>query len=163
MNSERKGRSASSVRPRAIDAPARERFLKCLAQGWSTTHAARATGLARQRFYELRARDAAFAEEWAVAVDEGTDRLEDEAYRRAVDGVPGPIFSRCEVVGERRVYSDRPVEFLLKARRPAIYRERTLVELRRDPDERRQVEKGVERFVQKLDRVTTARRGLARA
>jgi hypothetical protein len=79
--------------------------------------------LTRQRFYELRARDTAFAEEWAVAVDEGTDRLEDEAYRRAVEGVPEPIFSRGEVVGERRVYSDRLIEFLVKARRPAVYRE----------------------------------------
>jgi hypothetical protein len=108
--------------------------------------------LSRQRFYELRARDATFAEEWSRAVDEGTDRLEDEAHRRAVEGVPEPIFSRGEVVGERRVYSDRLIEFLLKARRPAVYREQALVELRRGPEEIRQIEEGVERFTQQIAR-----------
>jgi len=47
-------------------------------------------------------------------------------------------------------YSDRLIQFLLKARRPAIYRERSLVELRRDPDERRRIEEGVERFIQQV-------------
>jgi hypothetical protein len=39
---------------------------------------------------------------------------------------------------------------LLKARRPAIYRDQSLVELRRDPDERRQIEASVERFTQQV-------------
>jgi hypothetical protein len=49
------------------------------------------------------------------------------------------------------VYSDRLIEFLLKARRPAIYREQSLVGLRQDPDERRQIEEGVARFTRQLE------------
>lgn len=47
----------------------------------------------------------AFAAEWDEAVDEGTDVLEDVAFRRAVDG------------------SDRLLIFLLKARRPEKFRD----------------------------------------
>jgi hypothetical protein len=135
---------------RRIDSAVRFEFLGLLAKGWSATRAARATGFSRQRFYELRARDDAFRDDWAAAVDQGTDRLEDEAYRRAVEGVREPIFSRGEVVGERRMYSDRLIEFLLKARRPAVYREQSLVELRKDPNELRQIEEAVERFTRQV-------------
>jgi hypothetical protein len=44
-------------RRRVMSAEARVRFLELLANGWSATHAARATGFSRQRFYDLRARD----------------------------------------------------------------------------------------------------------
>jgi hypothetical protein len=134
-----------------MSASVRSSFLRLLAEGWSATHAARATGFSRQRFYELRARDDAFRDDWAAAVDQGTDRLEDEAYRRAVEGVPEPIFSRGEVVGERRVYSDRLIEFLLKARRPAVSREQSLVELRKHPNELRQIEEALERFTRQVE------------
>jgi hypothetical protein len=110
--------------------PNREKFLEALALGWSVTHAAGLAGRSRQRFYELREADEAFAEAWSQAIDAGTDVLEDEAKRRAVDGWDEPIYQRGDLVGHVRRYSDNLLALLLRARRPAIYRENAGIELK---------------------------------
>src|SRR6266545_4152345 len=110
--------------------PNREKFLKALALGWSVTHAAGLAGRSRQRFYELRECDEAFAEAWAQALDAGTDILEDEGRRRAVDGFDEAVFQKGELVGHVRRYSDILLALLLRARRPAIYRESAGIEVK---------------------------------
>lgn len=55
--------------------------------------------------------------------------LEDEARRRAVDGVDEPVFQGGELVGHVRRYSDRLLEFLLRGRRPTVYREGASVDV----------------------------------
>jgi hypothetical protein len=116
-------------RRRKIPPKAREQFLEALAAGWSVRHAATLTTHAFQRWYELRAADEGFAEGWAQAVEQGTQMLEDEARRRAVDGVDEPIFQKGELAGHVRRYSDNLLMFLLRGRRPALYRESAAVEL----------------------------------
>jgi len=74
------------------------------------TAAAIAAGARRPMVYGWRADAPIFAEEWDGAVEAGTDKLEDEARRRALSG------------------SDQLLMFMLKARRPAKYRERSLHE-----------------------------------
>ena len=64
----------------------KRKFLQALAEGWSVRRASQQAGLAFQRFYELRASDEPFAEAWVEAYEQGTQRLEDEATRRAVEG-----------------------------------------------------------------------------
>jgi hypothetical protein len=60
-------RPARSTTPKkAIPPKARERFLGALAAGWSVTQPAERGGHARQRFYELREHDEAFAAAWAA-------------------------------------------------------------------------------------------------
>ena len=103
---------------------AREKFLNSLSRGLSVSDAAALVGATRQAFYLLRQRDPAFSQAWDAALDEGSDRLEDEARRRAVDGIDCPIFYRGEVVGYVPRYSDTLLMFLLRARRPEKYRER---------------------------------------
>lgn len=49
--------------------------------------------------------------------------LEQEAYRRAVEGVEEPVYQGGELVGTVRRYSDKLLEFLLRGRRPQVYRE----------------------------------------
>ena len=44
-------------------------------------------------------RDKEFAERWNDAVEQGIDRLEEEAIRRAVAGVDGPAFFQGRIVG----------------------------------------------------------------
>ncbi len=56
---------------------------------------------------------------------DGTDRMEDEARRRAVDGVEESVFYQGEQVSTVRRYSDTLLIFMLKARRPETYRERS--------------------------------------
>lgn len=103
--------------PKKLDA-----FLDELAAGNATKHACEAADIGRTTVYELRAADSDFAARWKAAEDEGVEVLEQEARRRAVDGVERPV----TIAGERelvREYSDTLLIFLLKAKRPGIYRE----------------------------------------
>lgn len=99
----------------------REQFLDGLAQGLSVASAAQAAGLARGTLYRWRAQSKSFHKAWQDAYDAGTDRLEDEARRRAVEGVEKPVFRGGEIVGHVTDYSDTMLMFLLKARRPEIF------------------------------------------
>jgi hypothetical protein len=107
----------------AVSAKACASFLEALSVGGSVTHAAKRAGVARQRFYEQREADGAFASTWDEALAQGTEALEDEARRRAAEGWEEPIYQRGELVGHVRKYSDNLLIFLLKARDPARFRE----------------------------------------
>jgi len=90
-------------------------FIDKLAHGYSVTGAARAIKKSRQRVYQWRDEDPEFREAWKAALPEGIDTLQDEARRRAVDGVAEPIIIDGQVVGQRIKYSDTLLMFLLKA------------------------------------------------
>jgi hypothetical protein len=120
---------ARERRPRVIGAKDRDEFLELLAAGWAVRHASRQSSHAFQRWYELKAADEEFAAAWAEAIEQGTQALEDEARRRAVDGVEEPVYQKGELVGSVRRYSDNLLMFLLRGRRPAVYRESATVEL----------------------------------
>ena len=98
------------------------RMLEALARGISPTSAARAAGLGRSTAYLWRQSDPDFAAKWDEAVAEGIDLLEEEARRRAVDGVnKRPIYHRGVQVGEIAQYSDKLLIFLLERRRPEVW------------------------------------------
>jgi len=104
----------------------RELFLKALADTGSVTAAVAVAGTSRTRVYELRKADQAFASAWEEAEEIATDRLEDEARRRAVEGVPELLVSAGKLVRDDdgqplvvRRYSDNLLLALLKAHRPA--------------------------------------------
>jgi hypothetical protein len=96
-------------------------MLKELAQGKSPTSAAEAAGIGRATAYKWRSEDPEFAQAWNDAVMEGIDRLEDEAYRRAVNGVLKPVYQGGKKVGHIRQYSDGLMALLLRGRRPEVY------------------------------------------
>lgn len=98
-------------------------FLASLADGDTVKHAAAAIGLSFQALYKARDKDTDFASEWAEAAEQGTQALEQEAKRRAVDGTLKPVYQGGVLVGHVQEYSDTLLIFLLKARRPATYRE----------------------------------------
>ncbi len=104
-------------------------FLEALAAGLSVTGAAAKSGRSRQAFYGLAKRDPEFAEARQDAIDAGTECLEDEARRRAFEGTLKPVFQGGKHVGDIREYSDHLLIFLLKARNPGKYRDRTDVEV----------------------------------
>ena len=70
-----------------------ERFLEELADTGSVSTAASVAGTSRTRVYELRKADPTFASAWQDAEEIAVDRLEDEARRRALEGVPEPLVS----------------------------------------------------------------------
>jgi hypothetical protein len=106
---------------------ARETFLAKLTETCCVLRSAEAAGINRVRLYEMRAADPEFAEAWAKALDAGTDVLEAEAIRRAVEGVDEPVFQGGELVGHVRKYSDTLLARLLDAHKPEKYRQRSEV------------------------------------
>jgi transposase-like protein len=100
-------------------------FLEVLSAGGSVYKAAITAGVSRTQVYEWRRNDEDFALRWDEALECGTDTMEDEAYRRAVNGTEKPVFYKGDECGYIREYSDNLMMFKLKARRPEKYRERS--------------------------------------
>lgn len=103
-------------------------IIAALAAGSTVLLAAQEAGVNKTTAYRWRESDKDFAQAWDDALEEGTDRLEQEALRRARDGVSKPVFHKGNVVGHVQEYSDTLAIFLLKARRPEVYRERASLE-----------------------------------
>ena len=103
----------------------RARFLKGLRSGLSIAAAADLAGVARRTVYYRRERDDGFATDWDAAIEDGTDRLEDEAYRRALEGIEKPVFYQGKPIGRIRDYSDSLLIFMLKARRGDKFRDQS--------------------------------------
>lgn len=98
-------------------------FLAALSQSPNVSAACRAAGIARSAAYELRAADPEFASAWQDAIDQSTDLLVGEMYRRAVHGTEKPVFYLGAECGRVREYSDTLAMFLAKSHRPEVYRE----------------------------------------
>lgn len=89
---------------------AREQFLAVLRHSCNVSASARAAGISRRAAYEWRDSDPEFAADWADAVEEAADRLEEIAWKRAEEE------------------SDRMLEILLKGHRPEKYVDRIRAE-----------------------------------
>lgn len=87
-----------------------ERFLALLAETFSVTAAAAGASTDRSYAYECRRKDPDFAAKWDAALQSAVDRLEQAAYDRALQT------------------SDTLAIFLLKTRRPALYRDQQHVQ-----------------------------------
>jgi AcrR family transcriptional regulator len=98
-------------------------FLAALEETGSVTEAAKAANMGRSNVYQYRRSDETFAALWDQALDVAADVLEDEARRRAYEGVNEPVFHKGEKVGTVRKYSDTLLMFLLKGIRPQKWRE----------------------------------------
>lgn len=100
-----------------------EKFLTALAECGNVSRACKKAGIARQTAYRTRKEEPEFAALWDEAISVAVGLLEDEAWRRAREGVLEPEFYKGEKVGTVRKFSDTLLIFLLKAHRPALYRE----------------------------------------
>ncbi len=116
---------------------AREAFIGALSAGASIAAACREAGIGRTTAYDMRNADETFARAWDDAIEGGTDRLEDEAFRRAHDGVAEPVISGGRQVLDAegiplviRRYSDGLLTTLLKARRPDKFKDRIASEVK---------------------------------
>ncbi len=101
-----------------------DRFLIVLSQKANVTEACEAIGVSNQALYEYKKEHPTFASKWVSTVDQALDKLEQEAWRRASDGVDKPVHYKGERVDTIREYSDALLMFLLRGHRPNIYRER---------------------------------------
>lgn len=138
------------------------KFIVALAEGATVTEAAKESGTSRQNAYAYRDRDPEFAAGWDEVYEHGTERLEAEAFRRAVEGVDQPVYQAGKKVGTVRKFSDTLLIFLLKARKPDTYRERISVDDDRERQQRKALEAEDEQTLDKrltgFDNVTPIRK-----
>lgn len=105
-------------------------FLQNLAITGNVTVACSHSKVSRKHAYAERNSNADFAQQWEEALDQAADLLEEEARRRAYDGVDEPVYGSgghgvgTVQVGTVTKYSDTLLIFLLKGVRPDKYRER---------------------------------------
>lgn len=104
-------------------------FLAALAATCNVSKACTAAGVGRMTVYEWRKEYPDFAERWDEAMRIGAEALEDEAKRRAFDGVDEPVFFQGVATDTVRKYSDTLAIFLLKGAMPEKYRENSKIEL----------------------------------
>jgi hypothetical protein len=98
---------------------AKEAFLEALRNGLSVAYASKTAGVDRAYAYRKRKVDLKFCEEWDQAVEAGTDRLEDEAFKRAVVGHEKKYYDKeGNVTRTEYDKSDVLLMFLLNGRRP---------------------------------------------
>jgi hypothetical protein len=89
----------------------KERFLATFRQTGNVLVSCHAAGISRTQAYRERRNNVHFADDWTLAEEDATEMLEAEARRRAMAS------------------SDTLLIFLLKARRPSVYREYSRMEL----------------------------------
>ena len=111
---------------------AQKLFLDTYGKTANIAYAARAAGIQRKQVYVWQEKYDDFCSRMAEAREEAYDKLEQEALRRAVEGVQRkrPIIVGREIIDYEVIteYSDRLLEVLLKARRPDVFREKTSIE-----------------------------------
>jgi hypothetical protein len=108
----------------------RQLFLKELARTGIVVDAADAAGVNVDTAYSLRQTNVVFRKKWEEAQSRAIARLEREAIRRGVEGVPDIVVSGGKVVRHkgrpliRREYSDRLLALVLRAKKPSEYGEK---------------------------------------
>lgn len=113
---------------RKIMHPKKRAFLAALAEVGNITQAAEIAGIERKTHYVWMEKDENYAAAFKDAMEQAADRLEQEARRRAVEGVEKPVYQGGKKVGVVREYSDTLLIFLLKGARPEKYKERIAAE-----------------------------------
>ena len=88
-------------------------FLSALAETGSVHLAASAARLSARSAYQLRTRSPAYAAAWNAAQQLAVGRLSAIAFDRALNGRVEQIYRDGELIGERRVPSDRLLTWLL--------------------------------------------------
>lgn len=88
-------------------------FIEALAETGTVHLAAKRAGLSARSAYQLRLRSPAFAQAWNAAQQLAVGRLSALAFDRAIHGRLEQVYQNGELVGERRVPSERLLMWLL--------------------------------------------------
>jgi len=103
-------------------------FLDAYETYGTITAAGKEADVARSEHYRWLKEDPAYAAAFREAEEAAIELLETEARRRALAGEEHPIFYRGAEISKRRVMSDPLLMFLLRAKRPEVYRDRGAVD-----------------------------------
>lgn len=111
-------------RTKLLDPVRRSVYLRLLKDTGSHVAAREGTGIHNRKVIDRALKeDPTFAEEVAEARAHAYERLEGEAYRRAVIGIEEPVFHMGKHVGFVKKYSDQLLGKLLEANDP-VYRKK---------------------------------------
>ena len=102
-------------------------FIEALREFGIVALAVKAAPFSRATAYRYRAQDEQFKADWDAAVEQSTDTLVREAWRRAAEGVKHTWTDKNGQVHTEYKFSDNLLMFLIKARRPE-YRDSYKVE-----------------------------------
>ena len=86
--------------------------------------AAKAAGTSIDVIFKQKKIHPTLIEDMEIAHHKYCDEMENEMRRRAIEGVEEDVYYQGEVVGKKRVYSDKMLETLMKKERPDAFRER---------------------------------------
>lgn len=100
------------------------KFLEAYARLGNASAVQDETGISRFHHIKWLAKSADYRKRFEEAEEAATEILEREALRRAVHGREEPVYYNGQQVGKVTKYSDVLLIFLLKAKRPDVYRER---------------------------------------
>ena len=100
--------------PSRFKEPQQALFLQEYERTHNGTQSARVAGVSWATVIHLRKRDEAFAAKMDELDQAYSDKLVEEAHRRAVEGYDEARFNKDGLVGNVRRYSDRMLELLLK-------------------------------------------------
>lgn len=103
---------------RELTEPRWDIFLDTLRKSANVSKSALTAGISRAAVYKHRSKNIEFSKEWDDALEESLDMLEEEARRRAYEGIKEGVWYQGEEVGETIKYSDTLMQFLLRAYRP---------------------------------------------
>ena len=96
-------------------------FIATLAETGSVHMAARSAGLSARSAYALRVRSAPFAAAWDAGQQLAVGRLSALAFDRAIHGRVEQVYHQGDLVGEKRVPSERLLMWLLARLDPARF------------------------------------------
>ena len=96
-------------------------FIETLAETGSVHMASRTAGLSARSAYALRIRSAPFATAWDTAQQLAVGRLSALAFDRAIHGRIEQVYHQGDLVGEKRVPSERLLMWLLARLDPARF------------------------------------------
>lgn len=102
-----------------------DEFLRTLVEyAGNCTRACELCKITREAVYWKRRNDKEFSKRYDEAMEQSTDALEDEAVRRAFEGVQEGVYYQGDRVDLKTVYSDGLIQFMLRSRRPEKFKDR---------------------------------------
>lgn len=84
-------------------------FLEALADVPVVSHACKVVGISYRHAYKTRETDQDFAKAWDEALEQGIDRAEQEAFRRAVVGFEEPVIDKGRLAYRYERYEEKDV------------------------------------------------------
>ena len=96
-------------------------FIATLSETADVSESCATARITRHSCYQKRSKDKEFAQRWDDALDVGMVKLEEEAVRRALKGVPKPVFYKGQKIADVLEFSDTLLCFLLRGRMRKVY------------------------------------------